>query len=69
VLVHAVAASLILLLDASHKTDPDPGVANSIQIVRDTIGVLRGLVDHSIIARSLKTRHNWRAPEPAPARQ
>jgi hypothetical protein len=51
VLVHAVAASLILLLDASHKTDPDPGVANSIQIVRDTIGVLRGLVDHSIIAK------------------
>jgi hypothetical protein len=51
VLVHAVAASLILLLDASHKTDPDPGVANSIQIVRDTIDILRGLVDHSIIAK------------------
>lgn len=50
-LVHAVAASLILLLDASHKTDPDPGVANSIQIVRDTIDVLRRLVDHSIIAK------------------
>lgn len=49
VLVHAVAASLILLLDASQQTNHC--ALNSIQIVRETVDILRQLSDLSIIAK------------------
>lgn len=49
VLVHAVAASLILLLDASQQTNHS--ALNSIQIVRETVDILHQLSDLSIIAK------------------
>ncbi|KIR28607.1 hypothetical protein I309_02533, partial [Cryptococcus deuterogattii LA55] len=47
--VHAVAASLILLLDASQQTNHS--ALNSIQIVRETVDILHQLSDLSIIAK------------------
>ncbi|ADV23044.1 hypothetical protein I305_03729 [Cryptococcus gattii E566] len=49
VLVHAVAASLILLLDASQQTNHS--ALNSIRIVRETVDILHQLSDLSIIAK------------------
>lgn len=50
VLVHAVAACLILLLDESHRTD-SLSVVKATTTVRETLVILHDLADFSIIAK------------------